>query len=100
MIRALHRLLFVIYFLETGLLLIVVPWSTFWERNFFTEQLPAVRALLNNAFVRGAVSGIGLVNLFAGLSDLASILIARRSTVLSVTQGFSARNNPADGTQS
>jgi hypothetical protein len=30
-----------------------------------------------NNFVRGAVTGLGLVNLFAGFADLALVFIAR-----------------------
>jgi len=32
---------------------------------------------LTNNFVRGAVSGLGVVNLFAGFADLALLLAAR-----------------------
>ena len=31
----LKRLLLVVYFIEVGLLLVLVPWSPFWERNYF-----------------------------------------------------------------
>ena len=27
-----------VYFLEAGFLLLVVPWSVFWERNLFVGQ--------------------------------------------------------------
>jgi hypothetical protein len=48
----------------------VVPWLSFWDRNYFAETLPAVQAVIHNNFVRGAVSGIGVLNLIAGLYDL------------------------------
>ena len=51
-------------------LLIVLPWSAFWERNYFAESLPLLQAVVKNNFVRGAVSGIGVLNLVAGLADL------------------------------
>ncbi len=60
-----------------GLLLIVLPWSAFWERNYFAEAFPPLHAVLTNNFVRGAVTGLGLVNLFAGFADLALVFIAR-----------------------
>jgi hypothetical protein len=68
---------YVAFFLEVGLLLVVLPWSTFWERNYFAEALPALRPLLTNNFVRGAVTGLGLVNLFAGFADLALVFSSR-----------------------
>ena len=47
----------------------VAPWSGFWERNAFA-QAPALAAWLSNPFVRGAVSGIGLITAIAGLVEL------------------------------
>ena len=64
--------------LEAGLLLILIPWSTFWDRNYFGEAVPAMGDLLTNNFVRGAVSGLGLVNVVAALAELADLSINRR----------------------
>ncbi len=66
------------YFLEVGLLLFVVPWSGFWERNFFAQAVPALGTITSNFFVRGAVSGLGLVNVAAGVSELVSMFVSRR----------------------
>jgi hypothetical protein len=74
----LKRLLFVAYFLEVGLLLVLVPWSGFWDRNYFAMSLPALSDFLRNNYVRGAVSGLGIVNLLIGFEELASALWARR----------------------
>ena len=68
----------VAYFLEVGLLLVLVPWTAFWERNYFATTLPLVQVLLRNNFARGAVSGLGVVNLWMGFSEIASLLSARR----------------------
>ena len=73
--------MFVAFFLEVGLLLIVLPWSAFWERNYFAESWPVLQPLMSNNFVRGAVTGLGLVNLFAGFADLAVVFAARPSAV-------------------
>lgn len=67
----------VVFFLEVGLLLVVVPWTAYWERNYFASILPAVRPWLANHFVRGAVSGLGVLNLLAGLSELTPIFEPR-----------------------
>ena len=50
-------------------MLIVAPWSAFWDRNFFA-QLPFVAGWVSNSFVRGAVSGIGVITGLAGLAEL------------------------------
>ena len=72
-----RRLIFVAYFLEAGLLLLVLPWSAFWDRNYFAAAWPGLRAILTNNFVRGAVTGLGFVNLYAGFADLALVFAAR-----------------------
>jgi len=73
----LKRLIVVAFFFEIGFALLVVPWSSFWDRNYFAELIPTVHAFITNNFVRGAVSGLGLVNIFAGLGEIVSILLAR-----------------------
>ncbi len=74
----LRRLLFVAYFLEVGLLLVLVPWSAFWERNYFVASLPELQQILRNNFVRGGISGLGVVNLLLGFQDLSRLLMMRR----------------------
>lgn len=71
--------MFVALLIEAGLLLILIPWSTFWDRNYFVESLPALGTLLTNNFVRGAVSGLGVVNLLAALGELADMFGGPRS---------------------
>jgi hypothetical protein len=72
------RLLFAAYFLEAGLILIVAPWSGFWERNFFIGSLPTLDRLMASPFVRGGVSGVGLITAVAGLAELGGVVAARR----------------------
>ena len=68
------------FFVQVGLLLVVMPWwPAFWEHNYFALAWPPLRTLLSNNFVRGAVSGLGVVNLFAGFADLADLFGARDS---------------------
>lgn len=71
------RLMFVALSIEVGLVLVVMPWSAFWERNYFAQLFPPLQGLVTNHFLRGAVSGIGLINLSAGLAELVSILTGR-----------------------
>jgi hypothetical protein len=67
-----------VFFIQVGLLLIVMPWwPAFWEHNYFALAWPPLRTFLTNNFVRGAVSGLGVVNLCAGLADLALMFLAR-----------------------
>jgi hypothetical protein len=69
--------LIVALLIEAGLLLILIPWSAFWDRNYFVESVPALGTLLTNNFVRGAVSGLGVVNLLAAMGELADLFGGR-----------------------
>ena len=49
--------------LMVGVVLLVAPWTVLWDANYLLGPYPAVRALVMNAYVRGTVSGLGLVNI-------------------------------------
>jgi hypothetical protein len=72
------RLLVIAYLIEAGLLLLIGPWSALWDRNLFVQALPGVSDIARSGFVRGAVSGVGVLCVGAGLADLAS-LVGRRT---------------------
>lgn len=76
-----RRLLLIAFFFEIGFALLVIPWSRYWDRNYFAEALPPVHHFITNHFVRGAVSGLGLVNIVAGLGELVAVLVARHMDV-------------------
>jgi polyferredoxin len=79
-ITFLTRLLFAAYFIEAGLVLVVAPWTVLWQRNFFAEAVPLLDQLVANPFVRGGVSGIGVITALAGFAELAGVFRpARRS---------------------
>jgi hypothetical protein len=75
---------FVAFFLEVGLLLVVLPWSAFWQHNYFAQAWPPLKPIVTNNFVRGAVTGLGIVNLVAGFAELALVFSARESPDLSI----------------
>jgi hypothetical protein len=74
-----RRLVYIAFFLEVGLLLIVLPWSPFWDRNYFVSAWPSLGPIVTNNFLRGAVTGLGFVDLYAGFADLALVFAARGS---------------------
>jgi hypothetical protein len=73
----LSRLLFAAYFLEAGFILMVAPWSAFWERNRFANTTPAVQTLVNSPYARGGVTGVGVVTALAGIVELGAIVASR-----------------------
>ena len=53
--------------LVLGLALILAPWSDYWEVNYFLFEYPALAFWLKNPFMRGAVSGLGFMNVVLSL---------------------------------
>ena len=82
-----RRLAYVAFFIEVGFLLVVLPWSEFWEDNYFAVAWPLVRSIVTNDFVRGGVSGLGVVNLAVGFADLALVLTTRERSGASLGDG-------------
>ena len=60
-----------------GLLLILVPWSAFWDRNYFAGAIPFLKDAMASNYVRGAVSGLGLVNIYAAVVELSELFRSR-----------------------
>ncbi len=48
--------------MQCGVLLFFLPWSRYWERNFFLDRFPALLPYLLNPYLRGAVTGLGLLD--------------------------------------
>lgn len=66
------------YFLVTGLLLAVAPWTSWWERNLFASLLPDLSLWMGNGIVRVAVSAVGVLTATSGLLDLRTRRARRR----------------------
>jgi hypothetical protein len=52
---------------------VLIPWSAFWERNYFVEGSEALAVILTSNYTRGAITGLGLVNVWAALAELADL---------------------------
>ncbi|MGA8222283.1 MAG: hypothetical protein WB780_11565 [Candidatus Acidiferrales bacterium] len=67
MMNRLLRVVLLLVWLEVGLVLILVPWSEVWETNYFLYQYPSLGLFVKNPYLRGAISGLGLMNVFLAL---------------------------------
>ncbi len=61
---------FILFCFEIGIFLVFVPWSNLWEHNVLLGFSFTLRGVLLNNFVRGSVSGLGIVDLALGLGEL------------------------------
>ena len=47
----------------------LVPWSPFWERNYFLTALPVLHEIVRNNYLRERGLGMGVVNLLMGFYE-------------------------------
>ena len=52
----------------------------FWERNYFAQVIPGLSAVITNNYVRGGISGLGLINVWTALAELADLFSAPAPT--------------------
>jgi hypothetical protein len=68
-LRRLELFLRVAVRLYLGLLVMVLPWTVYWEENHFLSLSPRLAAFATFGGVRGIVSGLGLLNLWIAVSE-------------------------------
>lgn len=57
----------VVFYIELGMLLAILPWTRVWTDNSLIVSYPGFRAFLQHNFVRGLVTGVGLVDIWIGV---------------------------------
>jgi hypothetical protein len=62
--------LFITFCLEIGLFLLIFPWTEYWDANFFSALIPDWRQYWDNMYVRGAISGLGVVDLYISFVEI------------------------------
>jgi hypothetical protein len=66
------RALLVVLCFEMGALLLYLPWTVFWESNYFLVHFPALMPFALHPVVRGLVSGIGVLDIFLAFGLIGS----------------------------
>jgi hypothetical protein len=61
--------LFILLCFELAAFLVLYPWSDAWGRNWLFSLFPKLREYWISETFRGAVTGIGLLNLFIGVAE-------------------------------
>ena len=60
----------VLFCVYLGVLVTVLPWwSRLWDHNSWILARPALSAVLGNGAVRGLISGLGLLDIWIGISE-------------------------------
>jgi hypothetical protein len=66
----LFTLIRIMFFLSLGVFLFVMPWHEQWTANFFARHYLWLAPVARNYFVRGAVSGVGLADIWLGILEM------------------------------
>jgi hypothetical protein len=73
---------FAIFAFEIGAFLIVFPWIDAWSFNhlpsFFPNIQTSLQDLWDDPFLKGGVSGLGFLNVYIALKQVASLVQANK----------------------
>ena len=64
---------FAIFTFEVGLFLVVFPWTDTWNLNYL-QELIHIQGLWPNSYFRGALTGLGLVNVYLACLEVARLV--------------------------
>ena len=65
------KILYIFFSLGFGVILLGLPWQSFWENNYLLYLYPQIRPLISNSFFKGAVLGLGIADILIGIYEIA-----------------------------
>lgn len=69
-LQRLSLLILVIFCVYLGVLVTILPWWTrVWDQNMFILAHPRLAAVLHHGAVRGFISGLGMLDIWIGISE-------------------------------
>ena len=79
----LSSVLFIIFCFELGLFLLIYPWTESWSDNYFSWVITGSvqtswHEFWNNSYVRGGVSGLGVVNVWIAILEVFRLFARKR----------------------
>jgi hypothetical protein len=75
------QILNVLILFEVGVILLYLPWANSWQTNYFIIHYPVLRPYLLHPAVRGAVSGLGALDIL-----MAAGMVRRRPPTAEAAQ--------------
>ncbi len=69
-LQRLSLFVLVLFCVYLGVLVAILPWWTrVWDHNMWIQSRPALAAVLHTGAVRGFISGLGLLDIWIGISE-------------------------------
>ena len=66
-------LLFIVFCFEIGFFLLVFPWLNGWDRTSIPVMVPWLAGIWDNTYFRGAISGLGAVNIYISMLEISRL---------------------------
>jgi hypothetical protein len=63
-------LVFVLFCFEVGVFLLIFPWMQAWDVSWFSAMSPRIHQIWVSPFFRGALSGLGLLNIYISIGEI------------------------------
>jgi hypothetical protein len=69
-LQRLSLFVLVLFCVYLGVLVLILPWwPRIWDHNMYLQAHPTLAAILHNGAVRGIISGLGLLDIWIGVSE-------------------------------
>jgi hypothetical protein len=69
-LQRLSLFVLVLFCVYLGILVMVLPWwPRIWDQNLYIQSRPALAAVLHTGAVRGLISGLGVLDIWIGVSE-------------------------------
>jgi len=70
MLKRAGMVLLGLVWLALGMVLILAPWLDLWQTNYFAYTYPSFGVIMTSPYVRGAVTGLGVLDVLLSLEAL------------------------------
>lgn len=67
--RRIEKIVLALFCLEVGGFLLIFPWVPQWSDNYFFSAAEQLRPLFLSPYFRGAISGLGALNLYLAIVE-------------------------------
>ena len=69
-LQRMSLIVLVLFCVYIGTLMVVLPWKPrFWDQNAWLFAHPTVHAVVRQGWMRGIISGLGLLDIWVGVSE-------------------------------
>jgi hypothetical protein len=69
-LQRLSIVILVVFCFYVGLLMFLLPWTRYWNENHYLLSFSPIGRLMSSGITRGVVSGLGLLDVWIGISEI------------------------------